>query len=346
MPYDPLMIMLAAVVIAAFIFTLTNGLHDSSSVIATFIACGAAAPGHAVLLAASFSLAGALLSGTAVANTIASIGNVPADARILPVILAALAGAVLWNIVTWRFGLPSSSTHSLMGGLVGALWIAYGPAYIRWGWHELLAPPHQLTGFLKVAIFLFFSPIFGFAAGFILQKTAMLLLRRSRFTINKRIKQLQWAMVALLAFSNGGNDTQKMVGLITVVLIGAGVYSGHAPPLWVNGAIGLLLFAGTLFGGWQIMRTVGRGIYTVRPLHSLDSQIAAGSSLALSTWLGAPVSTTHIVVGSVVGVGAAEEYRMVNWQMSKEILAAWLITIPAAALSAALVYLSMYLMTR
>lgn len=346
MPFDSLMLILAAVVFFAFLFTLTNGLHDSSSVVATFISCGAATPIHAVLLVALFGLAGALLSGTAVANTIASIGSVPADIYILPSILAALLGAVLWNVVTWRLGLPSSSTHALVGGLVGAFWAAYGPDHILWGWRELTTPPYHLTGFIKVVVSLFFSPLFGFAAGYMLQKTAMLLLKRAHFTVNKRINQLQWPMAALLAFSHGGNDTQKTVGLITVVLVATGVISGHEPPLWVSGIAGLLMFAGTLFGGWQIMRTVGRGIYTIRPLHSLDSQIAAGSSVALSTWLRAPVSTTHVVVGSIVGVGTAEEYRMVNWPMGKEIIVSWLITIPAAALSAALLYLPLYLIVR
>lgn len=340
MPLDIPTLLLVSAILLALVFTLTNGLHDASSVVATFISCGAATPGQAVILASLFELLGALFSGQAVANTIAGIGNLPSDITILPVITTALLGATAWNIITWRFGLPSSSTHALIGGLIGAIWIAHGPSYIIWGWQELLSPTHQLSGFTKIVVSLFISPLIGFAAGFTLHKTGLFLLRNAKFSqANRLIKRAQWFMAALLAFSHGGNDTQKTVGLIVTVLAATQLLQGTEPPFWVRCSTGLLMSAGMLFGGWSIMRTIGRGIYSIRPLHSLGSQVSAGGSVAMANWLGAPVSTTHVVVGSIAGVGSAEELRMVNWQMGREILIAWLVTIPASALTAAVMYM-------
>jgi PiT family inorganic phosphate transporter len=335
-----MMLILAVTVLLALTFILTNGLHDASSVVATFIACGAATPLQAILLAAVFGLAGALFSGNAVGNTIASIGDLPVDEKLLPVILAALMGAVVWNLFTWHFGLPSSSTHALVGGIIGAVWISYGSRHVLWGWQEIMGAQPHLAGVLKVIVSLLFSPLFGFIIGYVLQKVTMFLLRNAKFTVNRRLQQAQWLMAALLAFSHGANDTQKTVGLVAVVLVGAQLLPSLDPPLWIRLSAGLLMFTGTMFGGWAIMKTVGSGIYSIRPLHSLNSQISAGSSVALATLLGAPVSTTHVVVGSIVGVGTAEEYRMVNWKISQEILMAWFITIPAAAMTAAIMYLS------
>lgn len=340
MPLDIPTLLLTAAILLALLFTLTNGLHDASSVVATFISCGAATPGQAVVLASLFELLGALFSGQAVANTIAGIGDLPGDLTILPVITTALLGATAWNIITWRFGLPSSSTHALVGGLIGAIWMAHGPSHILWGWQELLSPSHQLSGFAKIVVSLFVSPLIGFAAGFGFHKAGLFLLRNARFSqANRSIKQAQWFMAALLAFGHGGNDTQKTVGLIVAVLAATQLAPGAEPSFWVRCSAGLLMSAGMLFGGWSIMRTIGRGIYTIRPLHSLGSQVSAGGSVAVATWLGAPVSTTHVVVGSIAGVGSAEEFRMVNWRMGREILIAWLVTIPAAALAAAMMYM-------
>lgn len=344
MPIDILTLLLAAVILLALGFTLTNGLHDASSVVATFISCGAATPVQATLLAATFELLGALFSGQAVANTIVSIGNLPASAGMLPVILAALLGAVAWNLVTWKFGLPSSSTHALVGGLIGAIWASYGASHVLWGWSDLWSPTPRLAGFLKVIVSLFFSPLFGFAVGYFLQKISLSLLRNARFSqVNRQVRRVQWLMAAMLAFGHGGNDTQKTAGIIAAALVATQITQGTDLPLWVRCSVGLLMSAGMLLGGWSIMRTIGRGIYAVRPLHSLVSQIAAGSSVLMANFLGAPVSTTHVVVGSIAGVGSAEEYRMVNWHMGREILIAWLITIPASALTAALIYLSVHI---
>ncbi len=331
-------LLLIAVILTALIFILTNGLHDASSVVATLIACGAANPVQAVCLAAVFGFLGAVTSGSAVANTIATVVAVPTEAPLLTVLLAGLIGAVLWNLATWQFGLPSSSTHALIGGVVGAVWASRGADYILWGWSELLGRNHQLIGIAKIIAALLLSPLMGLAVAFVLQKTANFLLRNADFRINIWLKRLQWLIAALLAYSHGGNDTQKMVGIIMLALAAASYPAGAVAPVWINAVGGGVMFAGTLLGGWSIVKTIGRGIYTIRPIHSLNSQLASGGSIILATLLGAPVSTTHVVVGSVAGVGSADEFRMVNWQIGKEIIIAWIITMPASGVAAALVY--------
>jgi PiT family inorganic phosphate transporter len=330
------------VILAALVFVLTNALHDASSVVATFISSGAGNPVQAITLAAIFSFIGALAGGNAVADTISSIAAVPADPLLLNILLAAMGGAVIWNLVTWYFGLPSSSTHALIGGLVGAVWMARGSEYVLWGFSELIAPDHQLVGISKVLLFLLLSPLLGFAAAFVLQTITNVLLRNAKSAINKWIERLQWLITALLAFSNGANDTQKIVGIITLAVASVSELSSQLPLLGIKGTVGAVTFAGTLLGGWPVIKTIGREIYTIRPIHGLNSQLSAGASVLLSTLLGAPVSTTHVVVGSVAGVGAADEFRMVNWNIGQEIITAWCITIPAAALAAAIIYYIMW----
>jgi len=329
---------LAIVIFMGLIFTLTNGLHDASSVVATFISCGAATPIQAILLAAICGFVGALTSGSAVANTVSAIVNIPTEAALLEVLLAAMIGAVVWNLVTWKFGFPSSSTHALVGGLVGAVWIARGSKFILWGWTELVGPGHQLMGMTKIVVALLLSPVLGFVAAFILQTISNIVLRNSNFSINRWIIRMQWVIAGLLAYSHGANDTQKTVGIISLALASASYSSGQNGLIWTKALIGTLMFAGTLLGGWPIMKTIGRDIYTIRPIHSLNSQLSSGGCLFMATALGAPVSTTHVVVGSVVGVGGADEFRMVNWKIGKEIIIAWCITIPASAIVAALAF--------
>ncbi|EGW35893.1 inorganic phosphate transporter [Desulfosporosinus sp. OT] len=331
-------LILAIVIFATLIFTLTNGLHDASSVVATFISCGAVNPIHAISLAAICGFFGALTSGSAVANTVSGIVTIPTEASLLKVLLAAMIGAVVWNLITWKFGFPSSSTHALVGGLVGAVWVARGSDYILWGWSELIGPSHQLLGVTKIVAALILSPALGFIAAFILQLISNLVLRNANFSINNWIKKIQWLMAGLLAYSHGANDTQKTVGIIALALASASYSGGQAGLIWIKGFAGAVMFAGTLLGGWPIMKTIGRGIYTIRPIHSLNSQLSSGGCIVLATTLGAPVSTTHVVVGSVAGVGGADEFRMVNWKIGKEIIIAWCITIPASAIVAAMVF--------
>ena len=331
-------VLLVAGIAAALLFTLTNGISDASSVVATFISCGAATPGQAIILASICSLLGSLLGGSAVANTVAKIISLPADLQLLPVLLAAMTGAILWNLIAWSWGLPFSATHALVGGLVGSGWVAAGAETVNWGVAALL---HRgaLTGVTAVVLALIFSPLLGFGAAWLLQRLAAMLLYRAPFRINRWLKRLQFALVALLAFSHGSNDTQKAVGVITLALVAAGSLPSFSPPLWVKLACGVMMFIGILSGGWSIMKTLGRGIFALRPIHSLNSQLAAGGAVFAATMLGAPVSTTQVVAGSVVGVGAADNYKMVNWQVGHRMLLAWGVTIPDSAAIAAIAYL-------
>lgn len=330
--------MLAIVIIIALIFTLTNGLHDASSVVATMIACKAASPVQAVLIASIFGLLGVFFSGNQVADTVSAIIKVSPSINLIHILIASLLGAVVWNIVTWRIGIPSSSTHALVGGLIGAAWIANGPDSILWGISELFSGNHQVVGIMKVIVSLIFSPVLGFSIAYVIQKISMLLLRNAKFSINRTINKLQWIVAAALAFSHGANDSQKITGLISLALISAGVVNSHAVPPLIKIAIGLIMFLGTALGGWKIMKTIGNKIYDLRPIHSLNSMISSGTSILFATFTGAPVSTTHVVVGGIMGVGSADEYRMVNWNIGKEIVTAWFITIPCSAIASSIIY--------
>jgi len=344
MPLD-IMLLLIIVVAAALVFALTNGLHDASSVVATFIACGAATPLQAVSLAAVFCLLGALLGGSAVADTIVKIISLPVQLSLLNVLLSAVLGAVIWNLITWYLGLPSSSTHALVGGVIGAVWVSSGYRHILWGWEELFYA-HELTGIIKVFAALLISPLLGFIIAYFLQKVVSLALRSAKYTVNRWLKRLQWLMAALLACSHGANDTQKIIGLITLALMAGDILHQQVTPGWVRLCGGLVMFVGTLFGGWTIMKTLGQGIFDIRPIHSFNSQVSSGGAILLATVLGVPISTTHVVAGSVIGVGAADEYRMVNWSVGREMIAAWFVTIPSSAVVAAVIYFPVFWLTR
>lgn len=329
---------MVSLIILALIFTLTNGLHDASSVVATMVACRAATPKQAVIIASVFGLLGTLFSGSLVADTVSKIIKVAPGTELMYILVAAILGAVIWNVVTWRLGLPSSSTHALIGGLIGAAWVSKGLNYILWGGSELVNGSHELTGIIKVIVALVLSPLLGFILAFIIQKTSTLLLRNAKYKINENINKIQWIFAAALAFSHGSNDSQKITGLIYLAIISAGITASANTHYIVKFFVGALMFLGTALGGWRIMKTLGRGIYDLRPIHSLNSMLSSGFSIIFATFTGAPVSTTHVVVGSIMGVGAADEYRMVNWGIGKEIISAWFITIPCSAFSSAIIY--------
>jgi PiT family inorganic phosphate transporter len=330
---------LAIVIIIALIFTLTNGLHDASSVVATMIACNAATPLQAVLLASVFGILGVFFSGNQVADTVSTIIKIAPGIDLIHILIASILGAVVWNIVTWKMGIPSSSTQALIGGLIGAVWTANGPDSILWGISELFSGNHQVVGIIKVIASLIFSPLLGFTIAYLIQKISALVLRNSKFSINRPINKLQWFVAAALAFSHGSNDSQKIIGLISLALISAGVVKTHSVPLLIKIVVGLVMFVGTALGGWKIMKTIGNKIYDLRSIHSLNSMLSSGISILIATFTGAPVSTTHVVVGGIMGVGTADEYRMVNWNIGKEIVTAWFITMPCSAIAAAVIYL-------
>lgn len=311
----------------ALLFDVTNGFHDSANAIAALVTTRAARPGQAVLLAAAFHVLGPLLFGTAVADTIAGIVTVPRG-DVVTVVAAALTGAVAWNLITWSRGMPSSSSHALVGGLVGAALVSAGRHAVRWGGLHGVRP----VGVVGVLLSLAVSPLLGFAAGFAGMRAGRRALRRAHRRIEGPIRGGEWATAAALAFSHGANDAQKTMGIVTALLLATGHLRVFAVPLWVKLAAAAALSVGTSLGGWRIVRTIGTGVYRIRPLDGLVSQAGSAAVILGSAAIGAPVSTTHVVASSVVGVGAAHGHRRVRWAVTTEMATAWLVTLPAAAL--------------
>jgi len=332
-------IILILTVSIGLIFALSNGLHDASSVVATFITSGAATPKQAIGVASIFGLLGAIFGGNQVADTISKVIDLPIKTSLLAILFTAILGATAWNLITWKLGLPSSSTHALIGGIIGAVTVSSGYHHVLWGWRELIGAGHKITGIIEIVAALIFSPLLGFALAFILEKVTKVLLRNAKYSVNNWLKKTQWVITACLSYSHGANDTQKVIGMLTLALAVGGGAAINTAPLWVRVCGGLVMFIGTMLGGWSIMKTIGRGIFNIRPIHSVNSQLASVGSIFLATLIGAPVSTTHVVVGSVMGVGASDEYRMVHWGIVKEIIIAWFITIPFSAGVSALIYL-------
>ena len=316
-------------ILLAFLFTFTNGFQDASSVAATFISSRSATPRQGIIFVAAMDFMGALFGGSAVAFTISGLLALEADTHLVPVVLAGLLAALVWNLGTWWTGLPSSSTHGLIGGLVGAGIAAGGLGGVHWGFLEFLAPPHEMTGLTKVVVFLVVSVLLGFIAGYLMRKATRVLLRNAKRSVNRDIVRLNWIAAAVMAFSNGANDSQKQLGIIALVLLSAGLSPSLDIPMWARLGCAALLGAGTLSGGWRIMTTLGRKIFRIEPIHSLDSQVSSGSVLVASTLAGAPVSSSHIISTSVIGVGAAENIRKVQWSVGREIVLVMLVTIPA-----------------
>jgi PiT family inorganic phosphate transporter len=263
----------------------------------------------------------------------------------LLVILAAVLGAIFWNLLTWYLGLPSSSSHALVGGLVGATLAATRQwEAIRWGFHDFnLLHPH---GVLGVLVALFVSPLLGFLLGAAVQKITRFLLRRASPRANDWLKRLQWLTSSALAFSHGTNDAQKSMGVITLLLFASGSLPRFEVPLWVQGVCASAITLGILSGGWRIMRTIGRGIFRLRPIHGFSSQLASAAVVLGHALIGGPVSTTHVVSSTVMGVGTAERKKAVRWNKVGDILAAWGLTLPAAALAGAGCYALLSPLTR
>ncbi|MGI9126430.1 MAG: inorganic phosphate transporter [Mycobacterium sp.] len=325
----------------ALSFALTNGFHDASNAIATLVATRGATPGQAVVLSAVFNMAGAVLLGTAVADTIGKIVTVP-QAQMVAVVGAGLAGATAWNLLTWWLGLPSSSGHALVGGLVGAavtdgvLSGQGGVGAVHWGGFEGWHP----TGVIGVLIALFISPPLGFAFAFVLLRFLRLISRRWTTRWEGPVRGGGWIAAAGLSFSHGGNDAQKSMGVIAVLLLASGHTSTMTVPLWAKVITGIALTMGTALGGWRIVRTIGRRIFSLTPVDSFCSQTSSTAVILGASLIGAPVSTTQVVASSVVGVGAGRRrWQHVRWEIVREMGIAWLTTIPAAALLAVIVLL-------
>jgi PiT family inorganic phosphate transporter len=314
----------------ALAFDILNGLHDSSNIVATVISSRAMSPRRALLLTAAAHFAGPFLFGVAVATT---IGHevVVESAVTLPVIEASLISAILWNLFTWFFGIPSSSSHALVGGIVGAV-------AVQSGWQVLRA-----EGLTKIIAALLISPVLGLLVGYLVMKLVLFLARGASPRINWLFKRGQWGTTLWLALSHGTNDAQKTMGIITMALLADGAIKTFVVPGWVIALSASAIAVGTALGGWRLIRTLGGKFYKIRPVHGFTSQIASGSVIMGAALLGGPVSTTQVVSSTIMGVGSAERMSKVRWGVVGQIVAAWVLTIPATAVVAALVYTALTL---
>jgi PiT family inorganic phosphate transporter len=317
--------LIIAVIVLALAFDFLNGVHDSSNVVATMISSRALSPRVALGLTAVSNFIGPLIFGVAVANT---IGHevVAADTISTQVLLAALASAILWNLLTWYLGFPSSSSHALIGGFVGAVVPAAG-------WQAI-----HLPGIEKILIALFASPIIGLVFGFITLRIILLLSWKATPRINKFFRRIQVVTAIALSLSHGTNDAQKTMGIITLALVTGGYLKVFAVPLWVILLCGVMIGLGTALGGWKLIRTLGGKFYKIRPIHGFASQLTSAVVILVASLVGGPVSTTQVVSSAIMGVGAAERVNKVRWGVAQEIATAWLLTIPATALVAAGMY--------
>ena len=319
---------LAIAIGLAFAFALTNGFHDASNAIATLVATRAATPTQAIALAAVFNMLGPILVGSAVAATIAGIVQVPADETVA-VIGAGLIGATSWNLLTWWRGLPSSSGQALVGGLVGAALVEGGSGAVNWGGFDGWRP----VGVVGTLVALAISPVIGAVAAFVLLRVLKRGLRRGSSRLRTPVNRSQWLGAAALAFSHGSNDAQKAVGLVAALLVAGGkTQSLSSAPLWVTVGSAAALTLGTGLGGWKIVKTIGRRIYRIRALDGFSSQASSSVVILGASFLGAPVSTSHVVASSIVGIGVGRRrWHHVRWRIVRDIGIAWLTTIPATA---------------
>lgn len=342
---DTLLLLALTTVVIVLVFDYTNGFHDAANIVATVIASRAMTPAQAVVVVGFFEFLGPLLGGTAVANTIGGFVALDgvAPTLSLAILLCGLIGAIAWNLGTWYLGIPSSSSHALVGGLIGAVVVSVGSEHVVWGFAELSAG--RLTGIVKVLAALVLSPLAGFWIGFLTHRLLTTVLRTANPAANSRLRAAQFVTAAGLAFSHGANDAQKSMGILTLVLLLGGFIPRFEVPFWVMLACASAITLGILSGGWRIVRTLGFAIYRVRPVHALGSQLTAAGVILAASAGGAPVSTTHVVATSIMGIGASERPRAVRWSKAKDIATTWMITIPGAALVAIQAYalLNLYL---
>jgi PiT family inorganic phosphate transporter len=317
--------LIITVIVLALAFDFLNGIHDSSNVVATMISSRAIPPRFALGMTAAANFLGPFIFGVAVANT---IGHeiVYAEAISTQVLIAALSSAIFWNLLTWYLGFPSSSSHALIGGFIGAVVIAAG-------WNAL-----QVRGIEKVLIALFTSPLIGYLIGFIVLRVVLTLSWNASPRINNMFKRSQILTALALAISHGTNDAQKTMGIITLALVTGGYLETFAVPFWVILLCAGMIALGTAVGGWKLIKTLGGKFYKIRPVDGFSSQLAAAAVILGASILGGPVSTTQVVSSSIMGVGAADRMNKVRWGVAGEIAMAWFLTIPATALVAAGMY--------
>ena len=318
---------LIGLIVVALAFDFLNGLHDTANSIATLVSTRMLRPRYAVIWAAFFNFIAFLVFGVHVARTV-GVGIVSAEVMDAQVILGALVGAISWNLVTWWAGIPSSSSHALIGGLVGAGVAKAGLSSIVW------------PGLLTTGAFIVLSPLFGFFLALLLVLSVSWGFKRANpRTVEPTFRWLQFGAASLISLGHGGNDAQKTMGIIAVLLYSQGQLGEHFyVPFWVVLACQAAMALGTLMGGWRIVRTMGLRITKLTPMQGFCAETGGAATLFIATWLGVPVSTTHTITGAIVGVGAARRASAVRWNVASSIVYAWVITIPASAAVAALAY--------
>jgi len=323
---EPILI-IVFVVFLALAFDFINGFHDTANAIATSVSTRALSPRAAIMLAASLNFVGAL-TFTGVAKSIG--GNVADPASLdhgLYIVSAALISAIAWNLITWWFGIPSSSSHALIGSLAGAVVAAAGFSGINAG------------GFTNILIALIFSPIIAFAVGFILMKTIYFIFANFRpRRLNKTFKTLQIVTASFQSFSHGTNDAQKAMGVITFALVAGGFQTDLEVPLWVKISAATAMGLGTAMGGWKIIKTMGSKIFKIEPANGFTADMTSASVILGATVVGFPVSTTHVVTSGILGVGSAKRFKEVKWEVAGRIVATWFITIPVTAVLAGVIF--------
>jgi PiT family inorganic phosphate transporter len=317
----------------AVVFDYINGFHDTANAIATSVSTRALRPQWAILMSATANFLGAL-TGTAVARTIASgIATTPTGDAGQIVVAAALIGGIVWNLLTWRLGIPSSSSHALIGGLIGAVIASSGTSAL------LL---DGITG--KVLLPLVLSPVLGVSIGFLLMVVLLNVFRRSHpRRLNDRFRRLQLISAAYMAFSHGSNDAQKTMGIMTLALVAAGVLPEPVVPLWVILLAASAISLGTAAGGWRIIRTMGQKVVKLDPVHGFAAETTAATIIIGASALGMPVSTTHVISSAIIGVGASDRFASVRWGVAGNIVIAWVLTIPG---SGAVAWLAWELLSR
>lgn len=303
-------------IIIALTFDFLNGFHDSANVVATAIASRAIPPNIALFMTAVANLVGPFLFGVAVATT---IGNevLEAEGVTVQVAMAALVSAIIWNILTWLLGIPSSSSHALIGGFIGGAVSGYGFGVIH------------LPGLLKVFLGLFISPFLGVFLGWVGMRIMLYIGQWMTPRVNTFFRRSQWATSLALGLSHGTNDAQKTMGVLAMGLVAFGILPEFKVPLWVIFASASAIALGTVLGGWRLIRTMGSRFYRIRPIHAFSSQVGSTAVILGAALLGFPVSTTQVISSAIVGVGSAEGINKVRWNVAGQIVVAWLLTIPA-----------------
>ena len=313
------------VIVLALVFDFINGFHDTANAIATSVSTRAISPEKAIIMAAVLNFLGAMIS-TGVAKTIG--GDIVVGHIEQPIIIASLTGAIIWNLLTWKIGLPSSSSHALVGGLIGGVLMS-----------DMGVDGLNLYGIGKIVIALVTSPLVGMVLGFIIMSIMFRVFANAAPSkLNHKFKKLQIVTAATMAFSHGSNDAQKSMGIITLALFSGGVISEFEVPLFVKIAAATAMAVGTSVGGWSIIKTVGGKIFKLEPINGFAADFNSSITIFTATLLHLPVSTTHVVSGSIMGVGAAKRIHAVRWGVAQQMVMAWVLTIPCTALMGALCY--------